>query len=122
MTCFFCWYSRTYIMGYFLDLPKYFLQSGEGDIQDRKVVKKMREPAKQEIIDKLELVLQNKLTKEEVADWASKYVVTDDYPVTDLTVFRFLKTVSGLDTLLAPGEYMYDDGDIKNWMNKYSNK
>lgn len=30
----------------------------------------MREPAKQEIIDKLELVLQNKLTKEEVADWA----------------------------------------------------
>ncbi|PAF15109.1 hypothetical protein CHH59_05520 [Shouchella clausii] len=86
------------------------------------MVKKMREPAKQEIIDKLELVLQNKLTKEEVADWASKYVVTDDYPVTDLTVFRFLKTVSGLDTLLAPGEYMYDDGDIKNWMNKYSNK
>lgn len=53
-----------------MDLPKYFLQSGEGDIQDRKVVNKMREPAKQEIIDKLELVLQNKLTKEEVADWA----------------------------------------------------
>ncbi|MCC5714963.1 hypothetical protein, partial [Klebsiella pneumoniae] len=92
------------------------------EIHDRELVKKMREPANQEIIDKLELVLQNKLTKEEVADWASKYVVTADHPVTDVTVFKFLTVASGLDTLLAPGEYMYDDGDIKNWINKYSNK
>ncbi|PAD10206.1 hypothetical protein CHH78_02505 [Shouchella clausii] len=82
----------------------------------------MEEPTKKEIIDKLELVLQNKLTKEEVADWASKYVMTDDHPVNDLTVFRFLKTVSGLDTLLGPEEYMYDDEDIKDWINKYSDK
>ncbi|WP_346243230.1 hypothetical protein MKZ19_11405 [Shouchella clausii] len=82
----------------------------------------MKEPTKNEIINKLKLVLQNKLTKEEVADWASKYVMTYDHLVTDLAVFKFLIVVSGLDTLESPGEYMYDDSDIKDWINKYSNK
>ncbi|MBU8595019.1 hypothetical protein [Shouchella clausii] len=82
----------------------------------------MREPTKKEIIDKLELVLQNKLTKEEVADWASEYVMTYDPLVTDLVVFDILTVVSGLDTLESPGEYMYDDDDIRDWIKKFSNK
>ncbi|GIN17678.1 hypothetical protein J32TS2_30340 [Shouchella clausii] len=61
----------------------------------------MREPTLKKIIDKLELVLQNKLTKEEVADWAAEYVMTYDHLVTDLVVFDFLTVVSGLDTLEA---------------------
>ncbi|MBX0319734.1 hypothetical protein [Shouchella clausii] len=81
----------------------------------------MRKPTKKEIIDKLEPVLQNKLTKEEVADWASEYVMTYDLLVTDLVVFDFLTVVSGLDTLESPGEYMYDE-DIRDWINKYSEK
>ncbi|ALA55089.1 hypothetical protein CAY60_019660 [Shouchella clausii] len=82
----------------------------------------MREPTLKEIIDKLELVLQNKLTKEEVADWAAEYVMTYDHLVTDLVVFDFLTVVSGLDTLESPGEYMYDDEDIRDWINQYSEK
>ncbi|MCM3549389.1 hypothetical protein M4D48_12475 [Alkalihalobacillus clausii] len=82
----------------------------------------MREPTKKEIIDKLELVLQNKLTKEEVADWASEYVMTYDHLVTDLVVFDILTVVSGLDTLESPGEYMYDDDDIRDWIKEFSDK
>jgi hypothetical protein len=82
----------------------------------------MREPTKKEIIDKLELVLQNKLTKEEVADWASKYVMTYDHLVTDLVVFDILTVVSGLDTPESPGEYMYDDEDIRDWIKEFSDK
>ncbi|MFP7284757.1 hypothetical protein SFC15_00845 [Shouchella clausii] len=82
----------------------------------------MNEPTKKEIINKLELVLKNQLTREEVTDWASEYTMQEKYDVSDMEVWKMLMTVSGLDLQDSPGEYLHNDDDIRDWIKKFSNK
>ncbi|XOQ16266.1 MAG: DNA-binding protein [Shouchella clausii] len=82
----------------------------------------MNEPTKKQIINKLELVLKNQLTREEVADWASEYVMKEKYDVSDLKVWDMLMTVSGLDLQDSPGEYLHNDEDILDWIKEFSDK
>lgn len=82
----------------------------------------MNEPTKKQIMNKLELVLKNQLTREEVADWASEYTMQEKYDVSDMEVWKMLMTVSGLDLQDSPGEYLHNDDDIRDWIKKFSNK
>ncbi|WP_263707327.1 hypothetical protein [Shouchella tritolerans] len=82
----------------------------------------MSEPTKKEIINKLELVLKNQLTREEVTDWASEYTMKEKHYVSDLKVWDMLMTVSGLDLQDSPGEYLHTDDDIRDWIKEFSNK
>ncbi|GIN07123.1 hypothetical protein MKZ19_11420 [Shouchella clausii] len=81
----------------------------------------MNEPTKKQIMNKLELVLKNQLTREEVADWASEYTMQEKYDVSDMEVWKMLMTVSGLDLQDSPGEYLHNDDDIRDWIKKFSN-
>lgn len=83
---------------------------------------KMGQPAKEEIIYKLNMILQGKLSREEVADWAEEYVMQDEPNIEDDIVWDFLQVVSGVDLKDSPEEYLHVEQDIKDWITKYSNK
>jgi hypothetical protein len=74
---------------------------------------KMGQPTKEEINNKLKLNLHGKLSREEVADWASEYVLQDEANISDETVWELLQVVSGVDLQLRP-EHI--DQDIKDWI------
>ena len=81
---------------------------------------KMRQPTKEEIISKLELILQGTISREEVADWASEYVMQDEPNITDEIVWELLQIVSGVDLKDSPDEYLHVEQDIKDWIDKYT--
>ena len=82
----------------------------------------MGQPTKEEIINKLKLILEGKLSREEVADWASEYVMQDEPSISDETVWELLQVVSGVDLQNSPEEYLHVEQDIKDWIDKFSNK
>lgn len=82
----------------------------------------MKTPRIPDIIAKLELVLENKLSREEVSDWAYKWMMvlenkegweTTDY---DILVFQGLTTVYGMDLLNSPTGYLHCEEDIRDWV------
>jgi len=82
----------------------------------------MKTPRIPDIISKLELVLENKLSREEVSDWAYKWMMvlenkegweTTDY---DILVFQGLTTVYGMDLVNSPTEYLHCEEDIRDWV------
>ncbi|HZH62196.1 MAG TPA: DNA-binding protein [Metabacillus sp.] len=81
----------------------------------------MRQPIKEEIISKLELILQGTISREEVADWASEYVMQDEPNISDETVWELLQIVSGIDLKDSSDEYLHVEQDIIDWINKCSN-
>ncbi|MEK4383292.1 hypothetical protein NSS70_15745 [Aeribacillus sp. FSL K6-2848] len=81
---------------------------------------KMRQPTKEEVVDKLKMILQGKLTREETADWVSEYVMQDEPNISDETVWELLQIVSGVDLKDDPDEYLHVDQDIMDWITKYS--
>jgi hypothetical protein len=81
---------------------------------------KMRQPTKEEVVDKLKMILQGKLTREETADWVSEYVMQDEPNISDETVWELLQIVSGVDLKDGPDEYLHVDQDIMDWITKYS--
>lgn len=82
----------------------------------------MEQPTKEQIINKLKLILQGKLSREEVADWASEYVMQDEPNISDETVWELLLVVSGVDLQDSPDEYLHVEQDIKDWIDKYSTR
>lgn len=82
----------------------------------------MKTPRMPDIIAKLELVLENKLSREEVSGWAYKWMMvlenkegweTTDY---DILVFQGLTTVYGMDLLNSPTGYLHCEEDIRDWV------
>ena len=82
----------------------------------------MKTPRIPDIIAKLELVLENKLSREDVSDWAYKWMMvlekkegweTTDY---DILVFQGLTTVYGMDLLNSPTGYLHCEEDIRDWV------
>lgn len=80
----------------------------------------MRQPSKEALINKLELILQGTISREAVADWASKFVMQDEPNITDEIVWELLQVVSGVDLKNSPDEYLHVEQDIKNWIERYS--
>jgi len=82
----------------------------------------VNEPTLEEIINKLKQVLDGKISREEVSDWAMGYLNNDELKVNNLNSWELLKVVGSIDLFLAPDEYMYDENDIKSWINEYEKK
>lgn len=76
----------------------------------------MNQPTVIEIIDRLQSVLNGELTREEVSDWASYYVMADDPTIDDEIIWDLLKIISGVDILDSPTSYLHNEEDIKDWI------
>ena len=87
----------------------------------------MKTPNIRDIITKLELVLENQLSREEVSEWAYKWMMiseneegweTTEY---DILVFQGLTKVYGMDMLNSPTEYLHCEEDIRDWVKELQN-
>ncbi|MEH7549848.1 DNA-binding protein [Neobacillus vireti] len=76
----------------------------------------MNQPTVSEIIDRLKSVLNGELTREEISNWASYYVMADDPNIDDEIVWDLLKIISGIDILDSPTSYLHNEEDIKDWI------
>ena len=76
----------------------------------------MNQPTVREIIDRLKLVLNGELTRDEVSNWASYYVMADEPTVDDEIVWELLKIICGIDTLVSSTSYLHNEEDIKDWI------
>lgn len=80
----------------------------------------MKEPTKEAIIGKFEQILNGKISREEVSDWASEFIMHDEPVINDNTVWKLLKLASGVDLKVSPDEYLHIEQDIKDWIDKYT--
>jgi len=82
------------------------------------------QPTIEEVITKLKMVLEGKLTREEVASWAEKYVLDDtlDIHIKDKKLWDLLDFVSAFDIKVSPEKYLYREEDIKYWIRKSEKK
>lgn len=78
------------------------------------------QPTKEEILSRFKLILQGRISREEVADWASEYVMQDSHDVTDETVWDLLLIACGVDLKDSPDEYLHDEQNIKGWIKEFS--
>jgi hypothetical protein len=76
----------------------------------------MNQPTVSEIIKSLKSVLVGKMTREEVSDWASFYVMADNPSINDENVWDLLILLSGIDVLDSPTTYLHNDEDINDWI------
>ncbi|MEY9979216.1 DNA-binding protein [Lysinibacillus sp. RC79] len=76
----------------------------------------MNQPTGSEIIKRLKLVLNGEMTREEVSDWASFYVIADNPNIDDENVWKLLILLSGIDILDSATTYLHNDEDINDWI------
>jgi len=74
------------------------------------------QPTKEIIIGKLERILTEELTREQVVDWAMPIIEYDEIEVKDLEAWEFLKIVGGVDMIEYPDVYLYTLDDIRKWI------
>ena len=81
-----------------------------------------------EIITKLEMVLENQLTREEVSDWAYEQMTAMEWreekenralTKDQLAVFHCLTTVYGMDLKNSPTESFHIDDDFRDWIKAF---
>lgn len=81
-----------------------------------------------EIITKLEMVLENQLTREEVSDLAYEQMTAMEWreekenralTKDQLAVFHCLTTVYGMDLKNSPTEYFHVDDDFRDWIKAF---
>lgn len=81
----------------------------------------MLQPTSREITQRLEQILNNQLSREEVADWAFAFLEQDDaLAEMDLNAWHYLVTVSAVAERTAPGEYLYSLEDIQDWIEEHA--
>lgn len=77
----------------------------------------MQQPKAVEITNKLNKVIDQKTTREEVRQWALEFIMNDDnLEINDIKAWHYLVTVSSVDEMIAPDEYLYSIEDIKEWI------
>ncbi len=77
----------------------------------------MTQPSREEITERLKKVLTHELSREAVGEWAQELLARDEQvEITDLEAWHYLVTVSGIDLMTAPEEYLYAPEDIQEWM------
>lgn len=77
----------------------------------------MTQPKIDEITNKLKGIVDHEMTREEVGQWALEFIANDDnVEINDIKAWRYLVTVSSVDEMTAPDEYLYSIDDIKEWI------
>lgn len=74
------------------------------------------QPTIQDIQNRLMSVLNGKMSREAIADWANIYVLQEDPMVNDEQVWKLLTILSGIDIKDSPTDYLHTEEDIKNWI------
>jgi len=83
----------------------------------------MEKPTIKEIVKRLNMVLEGTLTREEVSTWAEiwthSFMDADGLKESDLTIWKYLDVVSGIDLKDSPTEYLHIEEDINEWIKRF---
>lgn len=66
-------------------------------------------------IEKLDFLVQKKLSRAEVANWAEVWVVRLD-EIDDVKLCKAIDWISGVDAPTADRPYLYNEDDFKSWI------
>ena len=75
-------------------------------------------PTKDEIKEKLELLLKKDISREEISDWAGSYITNDEIiqNFNDL-LWDYIVEISFIGEMIAPNTYLYDDDKVLSLYN-----
>ena len=73
-------------------------------------------PTRKELISVLEQLIEGKLDRHFVADWAEKYDSDDSYYIEDKKVEEALYSLSMVDLPSTDREYLYTQTDFHLWI------
>lgn len=73
-----------------------------------------REHIRQQLLD----LLAGRVSREEVADWASAWVRDPEPSVDDPVVWEALKQLSGADLRETPVDYLHSESDFHEWLDR----
>lgn len=80
----------------------------------------MNQPTREEITQKLKLVLDGKLTREAICIWAVDYIRNDEQVcINDLGAWHYLVAISNIDEKIGPDDYLFQEDDIWAIVQKY---
>ena len=80
----------------------------------------MKQPTRDEITKKINMVLEGSITRESVYDWATGYISNDEeINIDDLEAWHYLVAISNIDEMISPNEYLYSEEDIRAIVNEY---
>lgn len=83
----------------------------------------LEKPTVKEIVRRLKLVLDGKISREEVSTWAEhwtqKFMNEFGLSEEDLILWKYLDVVSGIDLKDSPNEYLHVDEDIRDWIKRF---
>jgi hypothetical protein len=81
----------------------------------------MEQPTKIEIDNKLNELIEEKILREDISEWALYYIRNDEnIEIVDLNAWRYLVAISNVDEMISPTNYLYAIEDIQQWMKEYS--
>ena len=73
-------------------------------------------PTIEEIESRLEALIRTECSREEVADWAARWVRMDVPPIEDPRIWGAIEKLSGADMPSTDRRYLYDENDFNNWL------
>ena len=80
----------------------------------------MKQPTREEITQKVEMVLDGRLKREAICIWAVNYIRNDEQIcIYDLEAWHYLVEISNIDEMIGPNEYLFHEYDIQAIVKKY---
>ncbi len=78
----------------------------------------MKAPSRSEVIAKLNQLVQESASREEVATWAQKWVIADNPPDMEKEVWESLQFLTGVDLISTDRPYLYSVQDFEGELAK----
>ena len=80
----------------------------------------MKQPNKNEITNRIYEVLTGKVSRENVSEWAMRYIRNDsEIEIEDVEAWHYLVAISNIDEMISLDEYLYNDDDIMHIIEAY---
>lgn len=82
----------------------------------------MKQPTKADISNRIEAVLSNRMSREELGDWANDLIMNYDdvMNIEDWEAWEYLKEVGYFDVKDTPETYLYSDEELIQLLKRYS--
>ena len=82
----------------------------------------MKQPTKADISNRIEAVLSNIMSREELGDWANDLIMNYDdvMNIEDWEAWEYLKEVGYFDVKDTPETYLYSDEELIQLLKRYS--
>lgn len=75
-------------------------------------------PDRAEVRQRLLDLVAGRASREEVATWASTWVIQDDPAVDDPIVWNALRDLAGADLKVNPVDYLHGEADFHEWLDR----